>query len=78
MPIYDFKCLDCGKVTEFISLVTDDSYNCPECGSNKLDRLISSPALLKSTTSLSGKTCCGREERCETPACSTGEQCRRH
>jgi len=78
MPIYDYKCRECGKVTEIISLGADDSRTCPECGSRNLERLISAPALLKNTASVPGRTCCGREERCQTPACATGEQCRRH
>lgn len=79
MPIYDFRCLDCGEVTEFIlpsvSAIMDSA--CSACGSRNLEKLISAPSLLKNYTAPSGKTCCGRDERCESPACSTGDECRR-
>jgi putative FmdB family regulatory protein len=80
MPIYDFRCLDCGAVTEFILpgiSATMDSA-CPACGSRNLEKLISAPGLLRNYTATSGKTCCGRDEQCESPACSTGNGCRRY
>jgi putative FmdB family regulatory protein len=78
MPLYDYKCHDCGTVTEF--LINSDSHQpaCPGCGSRNMKRQISAPSLLKNRTNTGGKTCCGREERCETPACATGTGCRRH
>lgn len=79
MPIYQYKCLECGDVSEFLILGSSDSkaLACRSCGSQSLERLISAPSLLKNVTN-SGATCCGRTERCETPPCSTGERCRRH
>ena len=80
MPIYDFRCQVCGKVSEFLVANFSDSSAlvCPSCGSQSLERLISAPSLLKGTANTMGTTCCGREERCETPPCSTGGQCQRH
>jgi len=80
MPIYDFKCKDCGKVSEFLVASSSDrtALTCPGCGSWSLERLISAPSLLKGAAHAAGTTCCGREERCETPPCSTGERCRKH
>jgi putative FmdB family regulatory protein len=80
MPIYDFKCQECGKVSEFLLSSPSDGKKpaCPGCGSQNLERLISAPRLLKHSSGNSGATCCGREERCVTPACVTGEECRRH
>jgi putative FmdB family regulatory protein len=79
MPLYDFKCHQCGKVSELLLSGQPDSKKpaCPDCGSQKLEKLISSPRLLRNATN-SASTCCGRSERCETPPCSTGERCRRH
>ena len=80
MPIYQYQCRECGEVSEFlqpnVSAVRD--LACSACGSHNLKKLISTPILLKNRIDASGKTCCGREERCESPACSTGNQCRRH
>jgi putative FmdB family regulatory protein len=79
MPIYDYKCRACGKVTEIFNPGYDEQNTptCPDCGSRNLERVLSAPVLLKNAAP-SGKTCCGREERCEKPPCSTGERCHRH
>jgi len=35
MPTYDFKCTDCGEITEmFLSTTTKSSIECPKCGGN--------------------------------------------
>lgn len=78
MPIYDYKCQECGKVSEILFRGTSDqAVHCPDCGSSSMERLISSSYVVKVGSQESGKTCCGRNERCETPPCSTGGACRR-
>lgn len=79
MPIYDFKCRDCGGVSELLLLSPSENRKpaCQSCGSHDLERLVSAPNLLHNAAN-SGATCCGRAERCETPPCSTGGGCRRH
>ena len=80
MPIYDFRCRECGEVSEFLvtSFSDGSTLACSACGSRNLERLISAPTLLKNSINAPGKTCCGLEERCESPPCSTGDQCRGH
>jgi len=80
MPIYDFRCQECGEVSEFLVANFSDSSTlvCSSCGSRNLEKLMSAPSLLKNRANASGTTCCGREERCETSPCSTGERCWRH
>ncbi|MFC1870585.1 zinc ribbon domain-containing protein [Chloroflexota bacterium] len=80
MPIYDFRCQECGKVSEFLLSSTSDAKKpaCLGCGSQNLERLISAPSLLRARANAPDTTCCGRTERCETPPCSTDKGCCGH
>jgi putative FmdB family regulatory protein len=76
MPIYDFRCGDCGATFEAL-LRGDEAVTCPNCGGVSLTRLPSAPVVLSGrTTRPAGHTCCGREERCGSPPCSEGGECR--
>lgn len=77
MPLYDFECRDCGRVSEVLLRTSGQVAHCPECGSTNVERLISASYMIKADISGSGTTCCGRSERCEAPPCSTGDVCRR-
>jgi len=78
MPIYDFRCWECGKVSEiFLRSANDQVVRCPDCGSNNMERLISASYMIKMGTSAPGTTCCGKTEHCEMPPCSTEDICRR-
>ena len=79
MPIYDFKCRECGEVSEvLVRNVESQDIKCPACGGSNTEKLISSSFLIKASQLATGGTCCGRAERCDSPPCSTGEGCRRH
>jgi len=46
MPIYEYKCLACGSVQEFIQKFSDrPKTKCPDCG-GRLEKLISSTAFV--------------------------------
>ena len=79
MPIYDFRCQDCGEVSELRvpSYSASSTATCSSCGSHEVERLISAPSLLRSTANTPGTTCCGREERCDAAPCASGDTCRR-
>jgi putative FmdB family regulatory protein len=79
MPIYEYKCSNCGEITEvFQKTYAQNSVNCQHCGSNHMERIVSIPGVVKvAGTAEKGTTCCGRTERCDTPPCSVGEGCRR-
>lgn len=78
MAIYEYLCRECGKRFELRRAIADaeSQARCTECGSRPVTVLLSTPHILK-TDQRSGATCCGREERCERPPCSSGESCHR-
>jgi putative FmdB family regulatory protein len=77
MPIYDYRCRQCGEVCEVFQRSQDEkSASCPSCGSASLERLVSTFSVLGSGPS-EGITCCGRDSPCESPPCSTDDVCRR-
>jgi putative FmdB family regulatory protein len=79
MPIYEYKCPSCGRVTEVLvqGFFSPQAPSCPDCG-NVMERRLSSLSMVAERSSHPGRTCCGREERCEKPPCSGGGHCRRH
>ena len=77
MPIYDFRCQECGRVSEIFLRGASHTARCPACGSDNMERLISASYMMKMDAAAPGTTCCGRTERCEAPPCSTGDVCRR-
>ena len=44
MPIYEYRCEDCGKVCDFFekNLKLKYKHKCPDCGSARLRKLLSS------------------------------------
>jgi putative FmdB family regulatory protein len=79
MPIYDYSCATCGKHFEHIQKLTEVmNPTCPDCGSSSVNKLISTPGLVRANNRPhGGQTCCGREERCEKPPCSADGGCHR-
>ncbi len=80
MPIYEYKCDDCGKVSEFLFGVTQEGVEiiCNHCGSKNMNKIFSkSYVSVGKSNNLAGKTCCGRDERCEKPPCSDIGKCER-
>jgi len=77
MPIYSYKCQECKEVVDIFLPSLNSKVRCPNCGSENLEKLFASSFIIGSKMRESGKTCCGRTERCDTPPCSTGDVCRR-
>jgi len=82
VPIYEYRCKNCGKVSEFLEGVGEGKVEklCRHCGSRELTKIISVSYVSSSghfIGSQDGKTCCGRDEPCETPPCSDDGKCKR-
>lgn len=79
MPIYEYRCNDCGAISEFLVGLGSkgEGLTCKQCGGSQLEKMLSVSHSVMSEKRSPGHTCCGREERCATPPCSTGGTCRR-
>ncbi len=66
MPIYAYKCEECGRKYELFFKVKEDSeeIKCPDCGSPKANRLISAGAFLM-----------GQGQSQSVPSCASGGGC---
>ncbi len=79
MPIYEYRCKECGAISEYMTgMGNDENISCKECESTETERILSVASFLGGKSEHSpGRTCCGREERCDTPPCSDEGVCRR-
>ena len=50
VPIYDFRCLECGKVSEVFVRGSEQVPFCPDCGSTDLERLMSSSYMVRTSS----------------------------
>ena len=64
MPLFDYLCSDCGKLSEI--LITDSGKKplCSTCGSANVEKLISAPSSMSGPSKnkmpgLGDTTCCG-------------------
>lgn len=71
MPIYEYRCAQCGGVSEFLILGKHAQLNCLNCGSEELIKLVSTHTTVRSPSRDSGVpgsgACCGSAGSCGTP-----------
>ena len=53
MPIYEYRCNDCGKISEFLLIKTDETFipQCKRCKSKKMSRVLSRVRVIRSEES---------------------------
>ncbi len=53
MPIYEYRCEECKKISEFLVIRTDDTFvpQCKKCKSKKMTRILSRVRVLRSEES---------------------------
>jgi putative FmdB family regulatory protein len=84
MPTYEYLCDACGhRFEQFQNITGEPLKECPKCG-KPVRRLIGSgtAVLMKGGSSRGGKacslestgrTCCGRDRRCDKPPCGSNK-----
>ncbi|MBI9110551.1 FmdB family zinc ribbon protein [Maridesulfovibrio ferrireducens] len=80
MPIFEYICLECGKIYEEISSSDANEGECPSCGKTTREKLISSTSTLTGkeapvTKPHGGKGCCGSSPSAK--GCIPGSCCGR-
>lgn len=56
MPIYEYKCKDCGKQFTKLVFKLDEEVGCPSCKSKNVEKMIST---ISSISGGSGSSCSG-------------------
>ena len=53
MPIYEYRCEDCGKTSEFLLIRTDEVFvpQCKRCKSKRMSRILSKVRVIRSEES---------------------------
>ena len=80
MPIYEYRCNQCGEISEMLIGVSsgNEILQCKHCGSTNLKKILSVSSFAVTDSGwVPGATCCGRKERCDAPPCTTEDICRR-
>jgi len=69
MPIYDYKCTDCGEVYDVFhkSREVIEDITCPACHSTKYKKLMSVPSISMGGTATASSS--------EVPSCPAGGCC---
>ncbi|MCX5813543.1 MAG: zinc ribbon domain-containing protein [Proteobacteria bacterium] len=76
MPIYEYKCGDCGDISEFLVFGKDEELLCKSCKSRNLSKLISAHNTTAPSSDFGGNMpggCCGSPNSCGNPgSCCAG------
>jgi len=73
MPIYEFKCEDCGENFEVLSTYDElAKVTCPKCKSKHLKKLISHLGFIKHSDQSFSSSSTSSESSSSCPSCSGG------
>jgi len=68
MPIFEYKCRECGHVTSFLEKAgAKGAHKCEECGSGKTDKAFSTFAAQVSPSS--APAACANAHTCQSGCC---------
>jgi len=71
MPIFEFRCLQCGNFFEKLFITRQEEFwvQCPKCDADSLERIISK------TNYAMGHSQGGGQTKLTTKSCGTGNNC---
>lgn len=72
MPIYEFRCLKCNDLVEFLLVNKDEKVEmkCPKCRSRELERVMSTTNYATATPA-SGEKAGSQTRSCSSGTCTT-------
>ncbi|HOK04470.1 MAG TPA: zinc ribbon domain-containing protein [Victivallales bacterium] len=72
MPIFEFKCKNCGKIFEKICKINDKVSDCPDCGkeANKILSAFNAIGMSPFSKCSSAETCPSAAKSCCSSVCS--------
>ena len=75
MPIYEFKCLDCGEYFEILIMKTDETVEmaCPKCRAENFERILSSTNYAMAEGAAAGGGVSSQTRTCSNGSCTTYE-----
>jgi putative FmdB family regulatory protein len=78
MPIYEYKCQECGETSEYriTSQSQVNSLVCKNCSSQNLRKLMSVPSIAIGRTAPAEHSCCGSPGSCSEPGHCCGHETR--
>lgn len=73
MPVYEYKCKDCGEKSEYFlkSASAGEDIKCKNCGSGNVEKILSASFVSMGSTAGSPVTRCGKD----SPCCGLPEPC---
>ncbi len=77
MPIFEYKCLDCDRITAILVQNADqfEQPACKHCHSRNVKKLLSQISVHVKGSHHSHELCCGRQEPCEHASHSCSGSC---
>jgi putative FmdB family regulatory protein len=75
MPIYEFKCLECGEYFEFLVMKTEETVEmaCPKCKAENFERILSGTNYAMGEGAGGGARVSSQTRTCSSGSCTTYE-----
>jgi len=82
MPIFEYLCLNCGKISEVLIAISEDKPQCQYCGNGKPKKMISAHSSLSAVSTVSvpgaGHTACCGSSPMNAGCAGPGSCCGKH